>query len=327
MNRERGAEAGSTPESTVDPATESVTDALPDFDEGRYLYCVVPADEDEALEKPGVDDEPVSVVTADGVGAVVHACDGIYDSADPTEIRRWLVRHQAVVDAAGERFGTPIPFQFDTILKGDDEGVRGWLHEERDTLERALEGLAGHWEYRVEVRETDPIDGEDLLERDDRLADLRERIDAAEEGTAFLLEKQFDRRVRELRKMRRETLSDDLVGRLAEHAREVHELERSPSASLSTLDSGESGSRSESESAAAEAGPGGADDGAGTLCRLTLLAHEDREGDVGSVLDEVASEPGLEVRFTGPWPPYTFAPTLGGDDEPTRERNRSGPPA
>ncbi|WP_226479403.1 gas vesicle protein GvpL [Natrinema amylolyticum] len=276
----------------------------PDIDEGRYLYCIVPADEDADLEIAGVDGEPVSVVVEDGIGAVVHACDGIYDSADLAQIRRWLVRHQTVVDEAGQAFGTPIPFQFDTILRGDDDGVREWLREESDTLERALSGLADHWEYRVEVVEVDPISDEALIERDERLRELDEQIDDSGEGTAFLLEKRFDQRLRELRAARRESLTADLEERLAAEAREVHALERSPSAKLSDDVAGGSDSSDDAET----------DDGE-TLCRLTLLAHEDDEEAIGSILDDVAANEGLEVRFTGPWPPYTFAPELGGDGD------------
>nr|WP_170831029.1 GvpL/GvpF family gas vesicle protein [Natronobacterium texcoconense] len=268
---------------------------MPEIDDGRYLYCIVRADEDATLETTGVDGEPVSIVTADGIGAVVHACDGIYDSADLAQVRRWLVRHQAVVDEAGETFGTPIPFQFDTILRGDDDGVREWLREESETLEQALSGLEGHWEYRVEVVETDPVGEETLVERDDRLRELDEKIGDSEEGTAFLLEKQFGQRLAELQAARRESLTADLQERLAAEAREVHALERSPTASL------------DDDVVDVE------DDGE-TLCRLTLLAHEDDEGAIGSVLDDVAANDGLEVRFTGPWPPYTFAPELGETD-------------
>ncbi|WP_222918717.1 gas vesicle protein GvpL [Natrinema sp. SYSU A 869] len=272
----------------------------PDIDEGRYLYCIVRADEDAALEITGVDDESVSVIAEDGIGAVVHACEGIYDSGNLAQIRRWLVRHQTVVDEAGQVFGTPIPFQFDTILRGDDAGVREWLRTESDILERALSGLAGHWEYRVEVVEIDPISDESLIERDDRLRELNEQIGDSTEGTAFLLEKQFDQRLMELRAARRESLTADLEERLAAEAREVHALERSPNATLSD------------DVAGSGAGTGADSDDGETLCRLTLLAHEDDEGAIGSILDDVAANEGLEVRFTGPWPPYTFAPELGG---------------
>ncbi|NKE35986.1 GvpL/GvpF family gas vesicle protein [Natronococcus sp. JC468] len=279
-----------------DPEPVVDADDVPEIEEGRYLYCLVRAEEDAALEIEGIDGEPVSILVEDGIGAVVHACEGIYDSADLAQVKRWLVRHQTVIDEASERFGTPIPFQFDTILRGDDERVREWIDGERATLERALSGLADHWEYRVEVVEVDPVDDEALIERDDRLQELRAKIDDSEEGTAFLLEKKLEQRLAAVRANRRESATDDLEQRLAGEAREVHSLERSPSASLSD-----------------EVADDGDGDGGETLCRLTLLAHEDDEGAIGSILDDVAATDGLEVRFTGPWPPYTFAPELGGD--------------
>ncbi|WP_408958181.1 gas vesicle protein GvpL [Natrinema sp. 74] len=293
-------------EATADPAD------APAIDEGRYLYCIVPADADGDFETTGVDGEPVSVIVERGIGAVVHACDGIYDSANLAQIRRWLVRHQTVVDEAGRAFGTPIPFQFDTILRGDDDRVREWLHEEEATLKRALSGLAGHWEYRVEVVEVDRVSDEALIERDDQLRELDERIGDSAEGTAFLLEKRFDQRLTELRAARRDSLTADLEERLAAEAREVHALERSPSAQLSD------------ELTGGSAGGDDASDGE-TLCRLTLLAHEDDEGAIGSILDDVAATDGLEVRFTGPWPPYTFAPELGGGDGTPAANDRENP--
>jgi hypothetical protein len=279
----------------LDVSDEPDEAELPDIGEGQYLYCVVRIGDDPAFNTSGVDDDPVSVIDADGIGAVVHACGGIYDSADLTKVRRWLVRHQTVVDEAGDTFGTPTPFQFDTILRGDDSDVREWLREEFPTLERALTELTGHWEHGVEVVETEQIDEEALLERDDRLRELDEKIAYAGKGQKFLLEKQYEQRATELRRARRESLADDLYERLVDVVREVHALERSPTAAVRGF--------------ASEV----ANDGE-TLCRLTLLAHEDDETAVGSILDDVAAAPGLEVRFSGPWPPYTFAPELGNED-------------
>jgi len=296
------AEDRSTAHERGNPEAEEIPDEVPEFDEGRYLYCLVQVEEGATLETTGVDGEPVSVVVEDGIGAVVHACDGLYDSADLTQVRRWLVRHQTVVDEAGEAFGTPIPFQFDTILRGDDERVREWLREESATIERALEELADHWEYRIEVVEVEPVDDDALIDRDERLGDLEERIADAESGTAYLLEKKRDQRLATVRAARRESVAADLESRLEEVAREVHALERSPSAALADDVTGD-----------------GEEDGDGeTLCRFTILAHVADEGAVGSVLDDVAATDGLEVRFTGPWPPYTFAPAFG-NGETSRE--------
>ena len=271
---------------------------LPDLDEGRYVYCVVRVegeDPGDGVEIRGIEAEPVSVIDADGIGAVVHDCERVYDSADPVEIRRWLVRHQRVVDAAGETFGTPLPFQFDTIIRGDDAVVRDWLQRERASLERALEALTGHWEYRIDLVRTEPIDRDRLVAGDDSLASLREEIEDAERGRAHLLEKRFESRLRERRRERRERLSRQLRECVSPHVRELHELEREPSAGLG-------GDEDDEQDA----------DGV-TICRLTVLAHEDDETALGDALDEIAARDGIEIRFTGPWPPYTFTPTFGED--------------
>jgi hypothetical protein len=300
------------------------------FEAGRYLYCAVTLDGSEGeangsrgadgddgttptdvgTEFPtGIDDEPVHLVSlADrGIGVVVHPCESLYDTDEMARLHKWLLDHQRVIDAAGERFGTPLPFRFDTIVTGDDERVREWVAESAETLGRYLEAFAGCWEYRIEVT-ADETDLEDGLEAtDDRLADLAARIDEASSGTGFLLRKQYDQRLAELKRARREERSAALEERLASLAREVHRVDESRSSLVdgeTTADSNpdtNSGTDSEAETH--------------TQARLTVLAHEEREAAIGEMLDEVAAEPGITVRFTGPWPPYTFAPEIDGGGE------------
>lgn len=263
-----------------------------EFEEGRYLYCAVAVDDGADLDTEGVDDEPVRLLAVDDIGVVLHDCESLYDTADMDELRKWVLQHQNVVDAAGEAFGTPIPFQFDTVLTGDDDHVREWVGEERGTLADYLDQLAGHWEYRVELRREEDALREDLVASDDRLAELDEEIEAAGSGTAFMLEKQYDQRLRELRRERRTDRSAALRDRLAEFAHDVNEL-----GERTTLDDEE-----------------GDNDGMETQARFTVLATEDNEEGMGEMLDEVAAETGVEVRFTGPWPPYSFVPAIGGED-------------
>ncbi|WP_266077534.1 gas vesicle protein GvpL [Haladaptatus caseinilyticus] len=258
------------------------------FEEGRYLYCVVDADATSETGEPfsmaGIDDETVSVVAENGIGAVVQSCESPYDTDDLELVRDWLLTHQEVVDAAGETFGTPLPFRFDTILKGDDDRVRTWLTDQRETLETHLADFAGHWEYRVGVAWDGELVREELESSDDELADLRDRIDEASEGTAFLLEKQYDSRIRDLRQARKESLTSRLRENLEPLVREIDVLDSHQNV----------------------LGEGSSDE----VVQVAFLAHEEREADIGTVLDDIAAEPGIEVRFTGPWPPYSFAPEL-----------------
>jgi hypothetical protein len=46
---------------------------------------------------------------------------------------------------------------------------------------------------------------------------------------------------------------------------------------------------------------------------VAVLVRAEHESTVGDRLEDLASRPGVEVRFTGPWPPYSFAPSFGGE--------------
>jgi hypothetical protein len=287
-----------------------------EFATGRYLYCIVSVGDDaptgEPLDRTGVDDEPVALVVKEGLGAVVHECEALYDAADPDIVRKWLLEHQATIDAAGERFGTPLPFRFDTILTGDDERVREWLTEEAGTLSAHLDELAGHWEYRIEVAEDDATLDEGLAS-DDRLADLADRIETAGEGTAHLLETQYEQRRDELRHERRAERTRELAERLEPLAREVRELSPERTTTLDDEDATAAGDHEDATAAGDRedtTAAGDSREGTTTQARVSVLAHESAADAIGEELDAVAAEPGVEVRFTGPWPPYTFAPTF-----------------
>ncbi|MFC7154453.1 gas vesicle protein GvpL [Halomarina halobia] len=291
-------------------ATAPASDERPADGEGRYLYCAVRIEDEgggvdsgdggdgsddagrRALDATGVDDEPVFLIEADGVGLVAHERAEPYDDDDPTVVRRWLLAHQRVIDAASEEFGTPIPFRFDTLVRGDDESVRGLVDDRREAFVGHLDELRGCREYRIEVASDPEAVEAAVLREDEDLAALRERAEEAEGGTGHLLEKQYEQRLARARRERGGDRTDALAARLAEHAREVRALPRDrQTAGLVEREDRD------------------------TLARLAVLATEDGADAIGGVLDDVASEDGVEVRYTGPWPPYTFAPTLEGDDD------------
>lgn len=270
----------------------------PDADAtGRYLYCVVDTGESEAaaFSATGVDGADAYVVESGGVGAVVHPSGSAHEPSDVEDVKRWLLEHQSVVDEAGAAFGTPLPFRFDTVVAGDDGAVRGWIEDEFEALADALASLAGQWEYRVElVRDPDALESS-LADEDDRLADLRERRRDADEGTAFMLEKQYERRLGDLVAAHVDETADRLADDLRDEAREVQAVDRT----ASLLDGGDGG------------GDDDGDDPDSHSRSFAVLAPEHAEDAIGDVLDEFAAEPGAEVRFTGPWPPYSFAPDVG----------------
>lgn len=265
------------------------------FDEGRYLYCAVRVDEDPEIAVEGIENGEVRIVEHDGIGAVVQPVDSMFDSEDLTQVRRWLLSHQRVVDAAGESFDTPVPFRFDTVIKGDDGRVRGWIEDHEVELKGALDSLSGCWEYRIELRWDEPSVREEIAAGDEELTDLEARIEESSEGTGYLLEKQYEQHLAERLQGRRDDLAERLYDRVAEHANVVETV-----GNTSTL-----------------LGGGGAtetDDGFETVVQLSVLAPAESEGPIGDVLEEYVSEEGFDVNYTGPWPPYSHAPSIGGEE-------------
>lgn len=270
-------------------------DADAEFDEGRYLYCAVRADGDASLAVDGLEGGTVSVVARDEIGMVVQPVGSLFDSDDLAEVRRWLLSHQRVVDAAGEAFDTPVPFRFDTVIKGDDARVREWIEDRSAALTDALETVSGRWEYRIELRWDESGAREEIVADDDDLTALETRIEDASEGTAHLLEKQYEQRLEERLEERQTELAGRLYDRVGDHAATVETID-----DRTTLLGAEG---SEGEDGAFE-----------SVIRLSVLAEESAERAIGDVLESFAEQPEFEVRFTGPWPPYSHTPTIGGED-------------
>lgn len=296
-------------------AGAAIDDRSGEFEEGRYLYCVVRIDGDRgeaSFSAEGIEGRDVGLVVAGDLAAVAQPCESLYDASDPATVKRWLLRHQAVVDAAGDAFGTPLPFRFDTVVVGDDEQVREWLEGNGEQVRGALDDLAGRWEYRIEVTVEDDAVAETLESSDDRLASLRTKIDAADEGRAFLHEKQYEERLRALRRERREARVADLLDRVEPFAERVERTGGDPTAVLddAEVDTDVDG----------DGGPAADTDGPSPVASVAVLATPDEADAIGEELEAVAADPGVTVRYTGPWPPYTFAPAIDADAGPEGRR-------
>lgn len=265
-----------------------------EFDEGRYLYCAVRAENGASIPVEGIEGGEVRIVEHEGIGAVVQPVDAMFDSDDLTQVKRWLLAHQRVVDAAGEAFDTPVPFRFDTVIKGDDGQVEGWIDENGAQLDEALDQLSGHWEYRIELRWDETAIREEIADDDEELVELAERIEDSSEGTGYLIEKQYDQRLAERLQARRDEVAGELYDGIDEHAAAVE----TAGGGSTLLDA---------------SGTGGADDGLETVVELSVLAPEESEGPIGDVLERFLEREGFDVNYTGPWPPYSHAPSIGGE--------------
>lgn len=277
----------------MDEAQTTGSDDEHTVQQGRYLYCMVDATASDTgvLSTTGINDNQVYVIETDGVGAVVHDCDTVYDADDLDQIKQWLVTHQQVVDAASDVFGTPLPMRFDTVFEGGDAGVEHWLADHYQSIQDDVRSFAETWEYRITLLWDSSLFEDRITEQDDRLQELQQRQQQAGSGKQFLLQKQHKKRIQELKQDQR----TDLVARLKESispvVNELAEQNSRPALSDETELPGEQEQ----------------------IMRVAVLADEDAETALGERLDRVVEQDGVEIRFTGPWPPYTFAPDIGSE--------------
>lgn len=256
-------------------------------DGGRYLYCAVHTD--EGVSTPavsGIDGGEVRLIDVGDIGALVQPVDQLFDSTDPAEVRRWVLAHQRVVDAAREAYGTPLPFRFDTVLRGDDDVVREWLEERRGGLADALGSLEGLSEYRIHLRWDEQAVRDRLTTTDGTLSELEADLAAADEGRQYLVEKQYERAVDEKLSDRRAQVTQTVHDQLVDHVEAI------------TVDSGDQRHHITEESSG---------DDLELVTAVSVLAPPAKEGPIGDRLEELIDGSELDVRFTGPWPPYTFA--------------------
>jgi len=252
-----------------------------DYEEGRYLYCIVNSGKKTDFGQIGIEDNLVYTMSLNDIGAVVHRCEAKpYKTEDKEKAAEWILTHQYVIDLATKEFGTVIPLTFDTIFRGGDETVKKWLHEEYHRLKALLAKLEGRAEYEVQIfLENDFVNN--MKEESEEIQRLKRDLENKGSGAAYLFKKRLEKGIRLekerfVNKYARElydqikTLVDDV--KLESTERQVPEKWRDKQ----------------------------------MILNLACLAHKDKIQNLGNILEEVNKREGFAVRFTGPWPPYSF---------------------
>lgn len=251
--------------------------------DGRYLYCVADAGERVSLGEIGIEGNEVYTIPCKDICAVVHNCAaGLYQSDDQEVVKTWLMTHQKVVDVAWERWGTVLPLTFDTIIKGETEGsaernVQDWLEQEYEGLRRKMERVSGKAEYGVQVFWHPEVIAQNLTETSPKIRELDDGIRTKPRGLAYIYRQRLDNLI----KREMETKADEcfkvLYSRIREHADDIR-VEKTKRA----------------------------EQGLQIIMNLSCLVSRDRYPELGEELDRINHIEGFSVRFSGPWPPYSF---------------------
>ena len=246
----------------------------------RYVYCVV-LGESGAWELRGLDERPVRAISAAGLTALVHDCPATpYQGDDEERVKVWVLAHGDVVDAAWERTGTVLPMSFDRIVKpGDgldgDQQVERWLTEEGDGFRATLERLRGKVELGVQLLWLPRRVAEVVAANDPGIQELQAQIAGKSKGAAYFVQQKIERALREALTARAEEDYRSCFRQITALFPDVcvNDLKKVPERQM--------------------------------ILNLSVLAPSERVAELGTLLAGLQSE-GVEVRFTGPWPPYSF---------------------
>ncbi len=251
---------------------------------GRYVYGIALGKEVVRLGKIGIDDNEVYTLPYKDLCAVVHDCPPEpYQSQDDETVKGWVRVHQSVLDEAKERFGTIIPLGFDTILQPQDDTtppdqvVKDWIKEDYERLHTVMEKIRGKDEYGVQVSYEPKVARELIAEQNEEIKKIKEEMATKSPGMAYMYKQKLENVVKaEMDKLADEWFKD-FYDRIKGHTDDIV-VEKTKKMDKDKV----------------------------MLLNLSCLMARGNVDSLGEELEKIDNMEGFSVRFTGPWPPYSF---------------------
>ncbi len=252
----------------------------------KYVYAVIPRLAWEDFGAIGIGGARVYTLAYRAVAAVVHDCLPEPYQGEPETVAHWVRVHNNVIDRAWSEAGSVLPMRFNVIVKADEEhsaeeNVRRWLALEYSNLQAKLDEFQGKVELGVQILWDQALIAQRIAESSEEIEAMRAEAATRSRGAAYFIEHKIANAIKE-----------EMAGKAQRDFAACYQRlkERSESIYVNKVRK---------------------QDGKAMIANLSLLVRRERMQEIGAVLGEVGDEQGVEVRFTGPWPPYTFAATVG----------------
>lgn len=258
---------------------------------GLYLYCIAEGADAGSLDCRGLGNGAVHSFARRNLLAVVQDCPATaFSSEDREEVESWLLAHQEVVDASWRCFGSVLPCTFNTIVRESDgrspeENLAAWLDENHDDLCARLGRLRGRAEYGVQIFWEPERISRQIVSEEPELARLDAEAEKQSAGIAYLSREKLKKELRFALEERADALYRRFYRRIRAGVEAVQVARLHKETGAKTM-----------------------------LMNLACLLPRDEEARLGRLLDEIDGVDGCSVRFTGPWPPYSFV-GLGGSSD------------
>ena len=256
----------------------------PQSEIGLYLYGIADGDHKISLGNIGLEANEVYTIPFGNLSAIVHNCTAEpYQSDDQDIVKAWVLTHQKVVDAAGEEFGTIIPMGFDTIIcgKGDQDpkkNMQQWIEDDYDNLTLKMAKIRDKAEYGVQIFWETNTMAHQISKESVEINRLREEIKTKPKGIAYMFRQKLE-----------ELLKNEMANKADQCFQEFYEEIRDYADDLRV----EKTKKTD-------------DEGLQMLLNLSCLLPKDQSEKLGEALEKIDGRVGFSVRYTGPWPPYSF---------------------
>lgn len=250
---------------------------------GRYAYGIAASKEAVRLGKIGIEDNEVYTIPYKDLCVIVHNCPTEPYKSDDETVKGWVRAHQNVLDEAKERFGTIIPLGFDTILQPQDDAtppdqvVKDWLKEDYERLRAVMEKIKGKDEYGVQILYEPEVMRKQIAEQNEEIKKIKEEMATKSPGMAYMYKQKLENAAKaEMDKLADEWFKD-FYDRIKGHTDDIV-VEKTKQMDKNKV----------------------------MLLNLSCLVTREKVESLGEELEKIDNMEGFSVRFTGPWPPYSF---------------------
>ncbi|MCG2830924.1 MAG: GvpL/GvpF family gas vesicle protein [Desulfobacteraceae bacterium] len=251
---------------------------------GRYLYCIAEGSESINFGKIGIEGNSVYTFPYKDLSAVVHDCPAeLYQSANEEILKGWVSTHQKVLDIAWERFGTVLPFGFDTIIMGDgltspEENMKNCLKQDYDSFKRKIKKIGNKAEYGIQILWDSEVMAQKLAEESIEIKKLSEEIKSKPRGLAYMYRQKLEGILKKEMEAKADRYFKEFYDKIKPYVDDLR-VEKTKKTE---------------------------DKDKQMFMNLSCLLSKAGSRELGDELEKIDAMDGFSVRYTGPWPPYSF---------------------
>ncbi|MBC8441239.1 MAG: GvpL/GvpF family gas vesicle protein [Deltaproteobacteria bacterium] len=251
--------------------------------QGKYLYCIVKGNEEEKFSLIGIDGNKVYTFCHKALCAIIHDCKAKpYQSDEEKIVAQWVLTHQKVIERAWETYGVVVPASFDTIIVGDkefteEENLKKWLEDHYDDLLAKIEKFSGKAEYGVQIFWDANQMGARISRENEQIRKINEECRSKSKGAAYMYRQKLENLLKKELENQAETCFKEFYNKIKAHVDDIKIDKTKNNTSDQQM-----------------------------IMNLACIMPRENYPLLGDALEKIDQMEFFSVRFTGPWPPYSF---------------------